>query len=181
MNYIDLEEFESSIILLTYFVSLLTTVTFPLFNANIIQFGVDQLQDSPADHQSLFIYWYVWVIYVTVFIALAGSAIASYYNTTILIIAQLAAPLSCSMVLLCIVLLIIHYNKHWFIIDTARSNPYKLVYRVTKFARQHKVPVCRSAFTYCEDDIPSGLDLGKTKYGGGYCIFLRYCVWTFVY
>ena len=69
-------------------------------------------------------------------------------------------------VILCIVLLIVHYKKHWFIIDTARTNHYKLVYRVTKFARQHKVPIRRSAFAYCEDDIPSGLDLGKNKYGG---------------
>ena len=29
-----------------------------------------------------------------------------------------------------------------------------------------KIPVQRSAFTYCEDDLPSGLDLGKEKYGG---------------
>ena len=29
-----------------------------------------------------------------------------------------------------------------------------------------KFHVRRSAFTYCEDDIPSGLDLGKIKYGG---------------
>ena len=28
------------------------------------------------------------------------------------------------------------------------------------------VPVNRSAFTYCEDEVPSGLDLSKTKYGG---------------
>ena len=27
-------------------------------------------------------------------------------------------------------------------------------------------PVHRSTFTYCEDDIPTGLDLGKNKYGG---------------
>ena len=42
------------------------------------------------------------------------------------------------------------------------------MYLVTKFARQHKVPVNRSAFTYCEDDIPSGLNLAKDKYGGPY-------------
>ena len=71
-----------------------------------------------------------------------------------------------SIVLLLIVVLIVHYTEHWFIIDTARTNPYKLVYRVTKFAHQHKVPIRHSAFTYCEDDIPSGLDLGKIKYSG---------------
>ena len=49
-------------------------------------------------------------------------------------------------------------------------NPYKLVYLVTKFARKHKVPVNRSAFTYCEDEVPSGLDLGKAKCGGPFTI-----------
>ena len=44
-------------------------------------------------------------------------------------------------------------------------NPYKLVYLVTKFARKHKVPVNCSTFTYCGDEVPSGLDLDKTKYG----------------
>ena len=28
------------------------------FNANIIQFGIDQLHESPADHQSLLIHWH---------------------------------------------------------------------------------------------------------------------------
>ena len=37
---------------------------------------------------------------------------------------------------------------------------------MSKFAWQHKVPIHRSAFTYCEDELPTGLDLGKRKYGG---------------
>ena len=69
-------------------------------------------------------------------------------------------------ILLSIAMLIAYFKKYWFIIDSARTNPYKLVYKVTKFARQHKVPIRRSTFTYCEDDIPSGLDLGKSKYSG---------------
>ena len=132
--------------------------------------GVDQLQDSPADHQSLYIYWYVWVNYAAVFAAITGSIIASlsviaeniYISSAIAIM----GPLLIIVVLLCAILVILHYNKHWFLVNFARSNPYKLVYRVTKFARQHKVPIHRSAFTYCEDNIPTGLDLGKNKYGG---------------
>ena len=69
-------------------------------------------------------------------------------------------------VLLSIVVIVVHCKKHWFLWDFARNNPCKLVYRVTVFARQQKVPIRRSAFTYCEDDIPTGLDLGKNKYGG---------------
>ena len=59
-------------------------------------------------------------------------------------------------------------KRNWFLIEPGRVNPYNLVYRVTKFAHQHKTPVHRSAFTYCEDEIPRGLDLGKEKYGGSF-------------
>ena len=134
-----------------------------VFNANIIQFGVDQLQDSPTDHQSLFIHWYVWAYYLGEFCIQIGFNRRTYFYVARL--SEMFPILICITVLFTVVLTV-HYKKHWFIIDTARINPYKLVYRVTKFARQHKVPIRRSAFTYCEDDIPSGLDLGKSKYGG---------------
>ena len=37
---------------------------------------------------------------------------------------------------------------------------------VLKYARKHKCPENRSAFTYWEEDIPPRIDLGKHKYGG---------------
>ena len=40
------------------------------------------------------------------------------------------------------------------------------MFKVIKFAVKHKNPIQRSAFTYCEDELPSRLDLGKEKYGG---------------
>ena len=43
-------------------------VSIVAFNANVIQFGMDQLHDSPADHQSLFIHWYMWLYYFSVFL-----------------------------------------------------------------------------------------------------------------
>ena len=57
-------------------------------------------------------------------------------------------------------------KRQQFTINTGIGNPYKEVVKVVKFARRHKVPIRRSAFTYWEDDIPTGLDLGKSKYGG---------------
>ena len=51
-----------------------------------------------------------------------------------------------------------------------RVNPYKLVYRVLKFAWHHKIPVRRSAFTYYEDEWPSRLDLGKENYVGQFTL-----------
>ena len=140
-----------------------------MFNANIIQFGVDQIQDSPADHQSLFIHWYVWSYYLGDFLTriISSNTLITYSDkASFMYLIVLLLPVAVGFILIFILVMIVHYKKHWFIIDTARTNPYKLVYRVTKFACQHKVPICRSAFTYCEDDIPSGLDLGKSKYGG---------------
>ena len=69
-------------------------------------------------------------------------------------------------VVLAVTLRLADRNERWFLIEPGQYNPYKLVYRVTRFARQHRIPVHRSAFTYCEDEVPMGLDLGKEKYGG---------------
>ena len=41
-----------------------------------------------------------------------------------------------------------------------------IVFEVIKFAKDHANPIRRSAFTFCEDELPSMLDLGKDKYGG---------------
>ncbi len=141
-------------------------VSFVGFNANVIQFGMEQLHDSPAEHQSTFIYWYVWIYYLVQLVIVQPWNILQLELTTssclfgILIIS--------SFVTIIVSLCIAHRKKNWFLINPARINPYKLVYNITRFARQHKVPIQRSAFTYCEDEIPTGLDLAKTKYGGPY-------------
>ena len=46
------------------------------------------------------------------------------------------------------------------------ENPLKLIWKVLRFAAEHKHPVYRSAHTYWEDEIPSRINLGKDKYGG---------------
>ena len=138
------------------------------FNANIIQFGMDQLHDSPAEDQSLLIHWFVWIHYVNVSIIYSiwnpivpSTSSSHYFGLTLLILIPLLVT-----VLLIVTLCVARRRRRWFLIEPGKVNPYKLVYRVTKFASQHKIPVRRSAFTYCEDELPSGLDLGKKKYGG---------------
>ena len=46
------------------------------------------------------------------------------------------------------------------------QNPFRLVFEVLKYAVKYGHPKQRSAFTYCEDDLPSRIDSGKSKYGG---------------
>ena len=137
------------------------------FTANVVQFGMDQLHDSPAEDSTLFIHWYVWTYYASFFtvqLILTLSLRYQFYSNNAIIVFALI-PVVVVMVL-GITLCLISSRRRWFLIEPGTLNPYKLVYRVTKFARQHKIPVQRSAFTYCEDELPSGLDLGKEKYGG---------------
>ena len=145
------------------------------FAANVVQFGMDQLHDSPGEDRTLFIHW---VYFVTIVIsqlawnlALGYRGLYNYVNpdysewyTCTGIALLLLIPLLV-IVLLIVTLCMAKRRRNWFLIEPGTINPYKLVYRVTKFARQHKTPVRRSAFTYCEDEIPTGLDLGKEKYG----------------
>ena len=63
-------------------------------------------------------------------------------------------------------LIISWWKRHWFTFDTGLKNPYKTVFKIINFARKHKHPLRRSAFTYCDNYIPSRLDFAKERYGG---------------
>ena len=158
---------------------LLTTsyISLVIFTANVIQFGMDQLHDSPGEDRTLFIHWYVWVYYLSIFIGqLAWNLTVqlpynmldkrSYYN--IIGYCMLGFIPVSALLIVPATLFLTRRRRQWFLIEPGQYNPYKLVYRITKFARQHKVPVSRSAFTYCEDEVPAGLDLAKEKYGGNF-------------
>ena len=54
--------------------------------------------------------------------------------------------------------------------EPVTQNPFKLIYKVIKYAIKNKYQRYRSAFTYCEDELPSRIDLGKSKYGGPFTI-----------
>ena len=142
------------------------------FSANIIQFGMDQLHDSPSEDSVLFIHWFVftshWGVAINKFIVPTVLFFNSYNNiipNTLRVVTRHVVPML-ALVLLGISLAIARYKREWFLIDCGSRNPYKLVYKVIKFAAQHKSPIRRSAFTYCEDELPSRMDLAKEKYGG---------------
>ena len=146
--------------------ALLFLASIVAFNANVIQFGLDQLHDSPTEHLVLYIHWYV-------VLSFAGGQMADL--TTSLCFLKVTNELgTVALALLAYVLLIsslcVGYCKRhvWFLADSGSRNPYRLVYQIICFARKHTYPLRRSAFTYCEDELPSRLDLGKEKYGGHY-------------
>ena len=149
------------------------------FRANVIQFGMDQLRDSPAEDSVLFIHWFVFTSFVGLTIIRLVSIPLTFNHASFSIQKIVSGgfySLHVMVLLFLLVSLCIAQHRRqlpWFMIESAPNsrnliNPYKLVYKVIKFAAQHKTPIRRSAFTYCEDELPSRMDLGKEKYGGSF-------------
>ena len=145
------------------------------FLADVLQFGTDQLCDAPTRYSVLFLIAYYWCDNLSSVLALSinipGHEITINHTLNVIEINKVkvilyAAMLIGSTLLSTIILLILYKKKHWFMTENIRDNPYRLVYNVVKFALQHKKPIRRSAFTYCENERPSRLDFAKQRYGG---------------
>ena len=128
------------------------------YQPNIIQFGLDQLQDASTTEITSFIIWFIWTI--------ESASLTTDYIFTCLSEHQntIRNLLACSSLTLALILLIC--CNQWLSKEPACTNPFKHVYRVLKYAAKNKQPQHRSAFTYCEDELPSRIDFGKIKYGG---------------
>jgi peptide/histidine transporter 3/4 len=137
----------------------ITTIGFGGYAGNIIQFGMDQLHDASTTEITAFISWLIWtyssssVIFQFIHMCMKKK----YYH----ILGQLLVCISTAAVI-----------ASSFVLDTTlvkepvTQNPFKLVYKVIRYAIKTKHPRCRSAFTYWEDELPSRIDFGKSKYGG---------------
>ena len=154
---------------------LLMITVYMVFIVNGIQLGMDQLHDSSTEDSILYIHWYVWIYYTCSLITETSWNLLFYdsyhFNYIVDTFRTTGYSLTCLQLFMCLILIaislrIVHYKKVWFLFEPAGVNPYKLVYRVVKFAYQHKVPLRRSAFTYCDEESQTRLDVGKHKYGG---------------
>ena len=128
------------------------------FQANIIQFGLDQLHDALTTEITSFIVWYVSTLISAGFIVQFNLYCLNKQHQLFILL------FICMNLTLAVILLI--FCNHWLIKEPATQSPFKLIYKVIKFAIITKHPRCRSAFTYCEDELPSRIDFGKSKYGG---------------
>ena len=151
-----------------------------LFQANAIQFGLDQLLEAPTPKLISFIHWYYWaqnvgslaLFYVFSSIGLILDEVDVVTNGTInkplngnVSIEAFVLLLAMSVAVTAVFIKFGTTKKHFYI-EKAGLNPFKNIYKVFKYSWKHKVPEHRSAFTYWEEDIPRRIDLGKNKYGG---------------
>ena len=129
------------------------------FQANIIQFGVDQLCDASSSEIKTFVIWYSWTVISSIAtVTTASLYISEEYKLLVSLLMTLKLTLA--------VCLGILFNNV-LIKEPVTQNLFKTVYGVIRYAMKHKSPRQRSAFTYTgEDELPSRIDFGKSKYGG---------------
>ena len=132
---------------------------FSSFSANIIQYNIDQLVGASADELNSVIYLHILSETLVLFLFYLLQCL--FYSKYFIMITFIASGVSVSLVL------VSHsFFKHKLENISLIKNPIKLIVRVLCYARKHKYPENRSALTYWEEEAPSGLDLGKDKYGG---------------
>ncbi len=149
--------------LLVLLIYIALSVGFAAFSANVIQFGIDQLRDSPTRDSFLFIHWFVLTMYIGLSV---GKLMWVVFSDILSVISFGIFGIAFFFFLIAVPVSLCFAKQSLFIHDTGLGNPYKEVARIVGFARKHSIPIQRSAFTFWEDDIPTGLNLGKNKYGG---------------
>ena len=136
------------------------------YQANFIQLGLDQLFEAPSQYLSLFIHFAVCTFYLGSFYLLAIFLMMFCARINNLVKIAVVAIEMVVGLLLVILLLTSYWKRRWFYSEPGHQNPYRAVYKVIMFAKSHKHPLQRSAFTHCDNYIPSRLDFAKERFGG---------------
>ena len=128
---------------------------------------MDQLLEASSTQLSAFIHWYFWNMHIGPLLSfyVVGSSKLFLPKQPSLQISRIIISITVTFFFLLSLILLIHCKKNMYIEKTG-ENPFRKVCKVLKFAWKHKYPVNRSAFTYCEENTPSRMDLGKKQYGG---------------
>ena len=161
-------------IVLLFFLVVVSISGFVSFVANAIPFAMDQLRDAPAQDSSVFISWYVWTLFSSllanqlIFLVISEKE-SKFSDTSKIAITIFVAALSVIVLAALVVFrCMLQKWERWFNTEPCKVNPYKMVYEVSKFAYRHKIPIHCSAFTYCEDELPStDLTSGRASMHGG--------------
>ena len=154
------------------------------FHANIIPFGLDQMEDGSAEQHSAFIHWYYWTRLVSfgTLVNLMIHSNGSYchaafgfdsnhtptalgkeplfrFNLGLLVFesAFLAAAVSIDFL----------FSAKYLNIDPKTHYPLRRIWKITKFVRKHNHLVGRrKAITFTYDAPPDRWDFAKRLYGG---------------
>jgi peptide/histidine transporter 3/4 len=143
---------------------LLIILSLIAFSANVIQYGIDQLEYNDRGRNFVqYVYWYVWTYYMGQFIIKIVITFSGVYSY--LINASIFA-----IVLPIVIGITFCIKRNWDLVDTppvARTeNPYKLINRIINFALSHNNLIRLHSSDRNEAPPRSRLDLAKERYGG---------------
>ena len=130
-----------------------------------VPLGIDQIAGGSDTNISALLQWLLWAYY-------SGQAVPAtlgsvFFNCSNFQASEISMIMSLLSVLLLSVGLILDFSFHHKLIkEPVTATPLSLIFKVLKYAAKHKYSVRRSAFTYCENEQPTRLDYGKSKYGG---------------
>jgi len=132
-----------------------------LFHANLIPFGIDQMEDCSSEEMSSFIHWYYWARNINFGVLIVSSfscANTHGYDKWVSLSEVSLLTLAVSVMFV--------FSKDW-ITDSVIYNPIKMVQVVTAYVIKHSKPIgYRSAYTYLSDIRPFRSDFAKKSYGG---------------
>ena len=133
------------------------------FQANSVQFGLDQLQDASSEQWSVFLHWFVWTDMLGQAMMYSLMTFTPCNKAVLEKIAYLPIP---TFVVLTASLLLSCYKRSWFHSEPQTQNPYGTVYRVLRYVARHDRPERPSAETYCDNERPTRMDFAKIRFGG---------------
>ena len=158
----DVQPVRIAVLYLTYPVSLLAmAILRAFFQANILAFLLDNLHSESSDTIRKYIYFFVWTMIVSTRFTIEFMPCVS----TEPLISNLLQQVTMAGAMTAAVCVILCFGNY-FNVAFRPKNPLKLIRNVISYSVKNKYPRHRSAFTYCENTIPSRMDLAMSKYGG---------------
>ena len=151
--------------ILLHVLGILTMCSFIACSSVSLQLGLDQMPDASSEKITSYVFWHLGSLFAGLWIGnsvyLLFSRCISQTTSAYMILSLF--PVMFSGCALCTDFLL---ARKWLIFESSSPQSLRNIYRVLKFAAKHKAPLNRSALTYWEEDIPSRMDLAKTRYGG---------------
>ena len=126
---------------------------------NVIQFGVDQLQDASSSEITSFFRWFGWLWFLSgVTSGLTQSCFCPEYEP----LGHLLFP-----TLLTVAIVSDYLCNHCLTKEPTAENPLPKVLKILRYAMKNKYPRLPNVLTESYEDEPySRIDLAKDKYGG---------------
>ena len=143
----------------------LTLLCFISAKSIMFTFGMDQIKNPSSDELSSYVFWWVWVEVLSITMGTAVfTSLQQYVGHGMIIFAFTNVVVGLMVAIFLIInkccIASLYFN------DPVGAGSYKMVAQVVRFAAMNRYPLKRSAWTYCEDEEITRLDLGKSRYGG---------------